>query len=232
MPGRYALGTRQPRGNVMTDDLIPVTDEQSKAVQRMADFGSVVVHAGEKIAEYVGRILGTAPEDAVGLVIGDPLRFIRTVIAGQYDERLSKLLRERRVEKTQPVSPSLAIPLLTAAYDENRAQLQDVWAKLLANAMDPKRDTVRLSFIEAVKKFDPLDALVLQKLREHGGATWSPNTRDAFASMFKVSSDQIDVSFINLMEVNCVSHTDPHNAQRRDNPFLTSFGRELLRALD
>jgi hypothetical protein len=104
---------------------IPVTDEQAKAVQKLADFGTTVVEETGKLARYMGRVLGTAPEDAVGLVIGDPLRFVRTAIALKYDEGIKRLHRHRGVTP-QPVSPSLAIPLLRAAYDESRLELQEL----------------------------------------------------------------------------------------------------------
>jgi hypothetical protein len=90
------------------------------------------------------------PEDAVGLVLGDPLHFVRTVIARTLDQLISKIFERRGVTDTQPVSPSLAIPLLRAAYDESRPELQQLWADLIAAAMDPKRSgRVRLSFIDS-----------------------------------------------------------------------------------
>jgi hypothetical protein len=44
---------------------IPVTDEQAKAVQKVADFGTTVVEESGQLAGYVGRVLGTFPEDAI-----------------------------------------------------------------------------------------------------------------------------------------------------------------------
>jgi hypothetical protein len=211
----------------MADELISLGDEHAKAVKQLATFGEVVVHAGEKLANYVGRVLGTVPEDAVGLIIGDPIRFVRAAIAAQYDVRLTNLFRMRGVTKTVQVSPSLAIPLLRAAYDENREQLQDLWAKLLANAMDPKRNTVRLNFIEAVKRMEPLDAQALQKVRT--GEQWAPNNRDAFAQQFKVSSDQMEIAFQNLIAIGCLTVVPGRGPA---NPDLTAFGRELMRALE
>jgi hypothetical protein len=46
---------------------IPVTEEQAKAVQKLADLGTTIVEEGGQLARYIGRVLGTAPEDAVGL---------------------------------------------------------------------------------------------------------------------------------------------------------------------
>ena len=92
-----------------------------------------------------------------------PLGQVIVTEAGQYDAWLDKILRRRQVDYPQPVSPSLAVPLLQAAYDESRPELQELWASLIAAAMDPARSgRVRLSFIDTLKQFDPLDALVLR----------------------------------------------------------------------
>jgi hypothetical protein len=145
-----------------------ISGEEAKAVQKLSDFGMTVVTEAGQLAQYAGRILGTVPEDAIGLVLGDPLHFVRTAIAGQYDKMLSRILRDRNVSP-QPVSPSVAIPLIRAAYDESRPELQELWACLIAAAMDPARATsVRKSFIEALQQFDPLDALVLKELYSLG----------------------------------------------------------------
>src|SRR5436190_893282 len=45
-------------------------------------------------------------------------------------------------------------------------EVVDLWARLLANAMDPALRTVRYSFIQAVKKMDPPDAVIAKYIRE------------------------------------------------------------------
>jgi hypothetical protein len=58
---------------------------------------------------------------------------------------------------------SIAIPLIDAALNEDREGLKQLWAKLLAVAMDSRRATlVRPSLIELLKNLDPLDARILQ----------------------------------------------------------------------
>src|SRR5258708_7086372 len=123
-----------------------ISGEEAKAVQSLSGFGTTVVTEVSNLARFAGRILGTIPEDAVGLILGDPLHAVRTAIAAKYDEWLDRKLRSRNVSP-QPVSPSLAIPLIRAAYDESRPELQELWAQLIAAAMDPARSSrVRRSF--------------------------------------------------------------------------------------
>jgi len=205
---------------------IPVTDEQAKAVQKLADFGTTVVEEAGQLARYAGRVLGTAPEDAVGLVIGDPLRFVRTATALKYDEWITRLHRDRGVTP-QPVSPSLAIPLLRAAYDESRPELQELWAQLIAAAMDPQRENrVRRSFIDTIQRLDPPDALVLKALYDAPFGTLSPNPQDFLVQRLKVSAEELAISAINLHDLRCViTDSTTHPSFN-----LTVYGRELVKA--
>jgi hypothetical protein len=61
-------------------------------------------------------------------------------------------------------SLNMAAALIAGAQEESREELVELWARLLASAMDPKLNSVRHSFIEAVKAMDPTDALVLAEL--------------------------------------------------------------------
>ncbi len=205
---------------------VPFTDEQSKAFAETAKLGQNIVDEGGRLTRAIGRIFGTVPEDVVGLVIGDHLRFVRTVIALKYDEKISEILERRGVKRTEAVSPSIAIPLLSAAYDESRPELQRLWTALIAAAMDPSRaGRVRLSFIETVKQFDPLDALVLQERCERSGGL-GPNAMDFFVSKLSRTLPEIYVSVGNLVRLNCC--VLPNGDMNNFN--ASYFGRELIRA--
>jgi hypothetical protein len=103
------------------------------------------------------------------------------------------------------VSPSIAIPLIEAAIDEDRDELKDVWARLLAAALDPARQgLVRQSMIETVKKLDPVDALVFQKVAEKQD---SGVTHDDLVAALKLQQDEVAVSSINLVELRLFMHS-------------------------
>jgi Abortive infection alpha len=113
---------------------------------------------------FVSRVFGTIPEDIVGVVVGDYLHHVRIRNLSKLEERTERILRERNVE-AEPVSPSLALPLFAAARDETREELQELWAHLLAAAMDPsRRSLVRRDLIDIVKQMEPLDVRVVQAL--------------------------------------------------------------------
>ena len=82
-----------------------------------------------------------------------------------FQEAMARLA-DRHVQDPIPASLSVALPILQGAADEDRDELVDLWARLLANAMDPNLNSVRQSIIDAVKKMDPVDAVVLQHVHE------------------------------------------------------------------
>jgi hypothetical protein len=215
---------RLKSGQKMTDDLIQECDEHAKQARHHPVLGAAAIDADDKLASYVGRVLGADLEDTAGLSLGDLLRFVRTDIASRYDDLLARILAERGITNPQPVTPAVAIPLLRAAYDENRAELQDLWTRLLAAAMDPSRaDAVRLSFIAAVKQLDPLDARLLLWMSRYSGPEII-NVADRASKELNASPDELHISFGNLAKIGCISP----ETQRGQHPILAPFGRQLL----
>lgn len=221
---RYGIAKHESKPS-----MVPVTEEQSKAVQKLAEFGTAVVTEAGELARYVGKILGTVTEDVVGIVLGEPLHYLRIVIAASLDKRVQDIHSSRNVQQRIPVSPSLAIPLIKAAYDESRPELQNLWARLIAAATDPARaGQVRQSFIPTLQRFDPLDARVLEALYAITG-TASPSTREFLANTLGVPSDEIAISALNLAELKCVSWS-PGNSFGSANFQLNVYGHALIRA--
>lgn len=208
--------------------MVPVTDEQAKAVQKLAEFGTTVAEEMGQLSRFAGKVLGTIPEDITGIVFGEPLRYVRAIIAAKLEKRVDELHDARR-SAVQGVSPSLAIPLMRAACDEGRPELQDLWARLIAAAMDPTRSgRVRQSFIETLRRFDPLDARVLEKLYGISGGA-SPSIADFLASQMNTSREEIMLSAVNLVDLRCLEWSPPQ-AIRPPNFHLTPCGRALIRA--
>jgi hypothetical protein len=122
------------------------------------------------------------------------------------------------------------IPLLSAAQDESREELTDIYAKLLAAAADPKRKgTFRREFIEVAKQLDPLDALVLDKLQEFGPTSCDPNKVAFFAIQLQVPADHIANSFSALKRLGLTDQLPGSSAQIF--PLLSAFGRQFLAAI-
>ena len=210
----------------MGREIIPIIDpETAKAVQKASDLGGKAVDAGVGLGRYTASVFGMLPHDLVGIA-GDYIRHKRRVRAVELDRRYQQILRDRGVTEPTEPSPSILIPLLSAALDEDRDVLKDLWARLLANACDPNRSgRVRQSFIDLLRKFDPLDAVILQELGAVSGAP-NPNARDFIRSKLKQSENEVMVSFDNLVDLGCLGRATEHW-----NPHITPRGRLLLDAV-
>lgn len=133
--------------------LIPISDEQAKAIQE-------ALKALQGVGGFLREVIGTVPEDLVGYFGGDWLKIRRAENAARMIEQAKARLEARNVKPERP-SISVALPLLIAAADEDRDELQEIWARLLAAVMDPTRGKAfRGAFIGVVEKMDPLDAVV------------------------------------------------------------------------
>jgi hypothetical protein len=149
-----------------------------------------VVKVGMEVAL---RPVTEVAENVLGILGGDWLSEKRARNRARLHAETEKVLRKSGAEIDQDPSPNVVLPLLSAAQDDSREELIQIWAKLLATAMDPNRRSLyRREFVDIVKKLDPADALVLQALPPSGD--WF------YASDFEVglSEDQVLAAFNNL----------------------------------
>jgi hypothetical protein len=170
-------GLGKPEVTPVANELIrPIDEDTARAIQETAKTVGKGIDAVTQGGQYVGRTLGDLPRDLFG-IMGD-WTFHKRIRrwAGLCDET-DRILRARGAENRDQGSPSVAIPLIEAAINEDREVLKDLWAKLLANALDPNRaNLVRPSLIELLKQLDPLDALILRQLvTNRAGIPGAPN---------------------------------------------------------
>ena len=93
-------------------------------------------------------------------------------------ERAEAFAIERDVQKVIELSPNVAMALIAGAQEESREELMELWARLFANAMDPSLNSVRQSFIEAVKRIDRCDAVVLRYFHQESMSAISIRTKE------------------------------------------------------
>jgi len=105
---------------------------------------------------------------------------------------------------------SVALPILRGAADEDREELVDLWARLLANAMDPKQNSVRQWFTDAVKRMDRMDAVVLRYIYETKISEVRAGRTDTVSDTVGVANiavaigrrkDEVEVSLRHLQEL-------------------------------
>lgn len=191
----------------------------------------------EETAKAAGQALdivkggSQAIADIYGLIIGDQLHAARHRRLDAITRRTQEILKERDAKSTE-VPEQIAIPLLEAAQAESRSEMQELWSRLLANAIDSDRAAdVRPEFIVALKKFQPLDALVLQKIKgmvqDPGVAAVDPGN---LANAMQVRQSLIRVSLDSLASTGCLAAAGTNVPGYASAYRITSFGIEFLQA--
>jgi hypothetical protein len=104
----------------------------------------------------------------------------------------------------------MAAALIAGAQEESREELAELWARLLANAMDPNMNSVRHSFIEAVRKMDTADAKIMHylysekitRVKPAGDAVSNKDTTvEMISRRLEDRDDDVLVSIINLEDM-------------------------------
>ena len=216
------------------DEEAKAMQETAKAVQEVAKATPAVIEAGTELARWVSGVLGTIPEDIVGLTLGDYLKELRTRNLNRMRSKTEEIHRRRGIEQPVPIDPKVAIPALEVASMETNEELQDLWANLFANAMDPAKDvSLRHIFIETLKQFEPIDALVLNafvKVSESVGGLSFEGTAVLIRVVLRGS--QVALSAQNLENLGCVMRRNPGAKSGTDEYLndqftLTPLGDEL-----
>lgn len=208
-----------------------LSDEEAKATQEVAKTTSkaldVVSGAGSAL---VGSTIAAVPGDLIGVLGADWLHEKRRRNRARMEAKTATILDQIDQTRLSEPSPAMVLPLLEASSDEDREELQDLWAALLANAMVDGGRRVRRDYFETVRRMEPMDAVVLDIISRRP----NPHTnemgavqvdRDFFAwerQHVSMSADDWIISIDKLDRLGCVK------PDRAAVPSLTAFGRGLL----
>jgi Abortive infection alpha len=203
----------------MSDDSMPyekAAEETAKAANNAVD-----------LFREGGRAIGPSIGNIYGLLIGDPVADARLRRLDKLARKTKKILKDRDLAEQQEVPEDIAIPLLEAAQGESREEIQELWARLLANAMDPQRsNNVRAEFIGTVRKLEPVDAQVFLHMKTLPEGSF-PSSGE-IAKSLSLRETAVLVSVENLVRLQCLDrHPEARQAFR-----INSYGKELLYGLE
>ncbi len=209
----------------------------------MTNWLTVIPQDTETVAGYVEAVrtlsgVGKEGYHAVSKVFGPIFYDHLKKIFRRAEEMKASIPEERHTKQ----SPAIVIPLLDAAMKESRPELQELWAALLANAQLDGSVKVRREYIDAVARFEPLDAAVLQII---AGVTmpgrWDDqiarNSNEDYLTSKRqeksISEDDWEVSCAALQRLGCIiPNKGPLMEPSFRFPDTTAFARKLLQAVE
>ena len=201
-----------------------------------------LIDATTSLGRYLATVAGDAPRDIVAWAIGD--RVVRARIRNFLNLQDEVEARAKRIpdDRRTPASEALGLPLLEAATEEDRPELRDMWADLLASTMIDQGQTYRRVFRDIVGRMEPIDAVIfreaarmenammLYEANPIGPAPMQQNAErsqhlDQHARQFGYQDDAIRYSFQELQEGLGL-------LAAQSFPGLTPLGRALTAALE
>jgi hypothetical protein len=134
----------------------------ARAVEETSKAGREVTRAMRELGSFI-----SAPASEVVAMITDHLRVVRFERSVRLADRVREFLRERGLEApSRPLSLNIALPLLDNATLEEDDGLQDVWARLLANAGDADSGIeMRRAYVSMLAEMTSLDVKLLSDVK-------------------------------------------------------------------
>jgi Abortive infection alpha len=169
-------------------------------------------------------------ENALGEIGGRWISETRARNRARLRERTEAILNSRGAEMNAAPSPSTTIPLLSAAQDEGREELLDLWARLLATALNPvSAENYRREFVGIARALEPIDVACLPRLEAGATKAWRFR-RESMAKALNKSQDGVDLALRNLAKLGLI------DLEKMESPdfqsFMTPLGRQFLAAVD
>lgn len=219
-------------------------EESAKALQELSkttDHGLQII---EKLGGFMSTIIGGPLKQSIG-IIEDRIKYIRWERAIRLVDRANDFLASRGTNISRRRIPlNIAFPLFEAASLEENDSLQDLWARLLVNAVDIDSGVhVTRGLITILQDFGPLEAKILKSIYEappdakkHGNVP-TKGLPDGYLEPGPIETDpglpseEVQISLWNLMRLGCLSHGstwDSLTEIRRVQ--ITPLGKALVEA--
>jgi hypothetical protein len=146
---------------------IKTMSEEAKAIQEVAKTTGKLAEMIEKIGVFISKVVGGA-SNQVGGILEDWAKYYRYKNLLIISDKVEALHKKRRLAgKTVTIPARIAIPMLESASLEDNETLQNIWARLIANSMDPNfTQPLHPGYIEIIKQMSPDEAVILNAFRQ------------------------------------------------------------------
>ena len=139
------------------------------ALEETAKTAGKVIDASRDLGGWLDGRLSKAIDDVIGLALADKLAYSRAEALIRRRERLTILARQSKLRLealgvnciTVPQDKVLA-PLLEAASLEDDPTLQEMWANLLATAMQDDTEDLARVYVSILTSLSPVGALAFK----------------------------------------------------------------------
>ena len=187
----------------MSENLLDV----GKQAKDIAEAANVSVDAVAKLGTFVDNTFGGAIKNGLGL-IGDKLAYFRLERAIELQDKVEKRLKQKGINAKKYVPVSFGLPIFEKATVEEDDNMQQLWANLLTNAMDPNyKGQITRNFTSILSDIEPIDAKILNVIVDEY-VKLPPDTKaktlfvlDKLQANLDLPRDDVENSVRNLMRL-------------------------------
>lgn len=217
--------------------MIDEITESAKAVKSIADVGKEGLTTARSFGTLVERYFGPISNDIIG-IFHDKIRYRRMTQALKLMEKARNKMHEKGIESVAPVSLKFALPFFEAASLEENEEIQEMWASLLVNAIDPNYEgTIGRTFVTILQDFEPLDAIIFQEIARDvisNAREWqrSEISKNVLVERLEKNSEDAETSLDNLGRLGLIDKLAvPGDSFQEPGTFYKGKGRFRLTLL-
>jgi hypothetical protein len=186
------------------------------------------------VTTFLGKLLGSSVEQLGGWA-GDIISFKRWQSRVKMLTKAEQIIEASGLEAHE-VPLRVLMPILDGAANEDRTDMQDRWARLLANAATMSSE-MPAAFPDVLRQLDPVDARVLDhvynvmmsidpEIRRHDLGM----IRTGIAEELGLPAETIEFHVDNLVRLRLVREPTGSIGGTGDAVTLSEFGRRFVRA--
>lgn len=162
----------------------PVADA-TKAVAETAGKALDMVSA---VGRFSARLIGDALEQGGGM-LSDQVKYWRKMRLAELEAKFNAACEARGLnpDTLRPMSLGQTVQVLEAASLEESDEVQDLWAELLANAVDPESGiSLKKMYVTLLRDLGPAEAALLDLLGQFGTHEATPQPNVTAQNVFKL----------------------------------------------
>lgn len=220
-----------------------VSDEWAKASQEAAKTTGKIVDAAQSTGGFFAKYIEGPLEQVSGLLT-DRLKHARWERQVRLQVRANEFLLSLGVDYPDRRIPlNVAVPLLEAATLEEDDELQDIWAKLLANAATSKSEVdARRMYVTILQDMGPLEVHLLEMIvhapaefRTNSQSIVTTNLPEAYTlpeenAVYRFPPENVLVALWNLSRLGCIAPALTFGGLALMLATPTSLGHDFVRA--
>lgn len=145
-------------------DPLETTKEIAIAVQKTAMATQALVEAGSDAGRFLAPYL-KEPMRLLSRLVEEKILYAREISFLRFQASFEREVKAIGAENTRPIPLKFALDTLGEGVLEEHVDLQEIWARLLANAADARSElTPRRAHISMIRDMTVLDALVFESI--------------------------------------------------------------------